>query len=1608
MRRLGVGGHGYWNWCGALVFGVLCVLASIGGAHAAEDDGDLRLTLRTAHFAEPLVATGPTTKDVDEALARAVSTYAQRKRPDDFSSLTEFLARHPRTGWTTALYANLGLSYLHYGYFSRARDAWQKAWATGKEADVAASKPLVDRALGELLSLEASLGNMAAVESLSKEAVERSVTGAATEKLQTAVDILRLSRTEPKHLFNCGPIALRALMLKSGVSESQAQFLLWYQASASGTNLAELGKLAQKGGFPYRLVFRQPGQPAPIPSVVHWKVGHFAAVLQSAHGRYQVADAVFPNRELWMTPDALDAEASGYFLVPSGQEASNSLRQVRQVSAGEAAGIWGKGPTTSTRPGGAGDQPKVGPTCGGMCRYAITRSAVSVNLGDTPVGYDPAIGPPVKVSLSYNQREDAQPVTFDYFNIGQKWTLSWLSFVTDDPSVPGASVSRSQGDGGAFFYSGYDSGTGRFAPQDDDGSVLTRVSGTPIRYERQRPDGSVEVYTHSDGATAYPRRIFLAQVIDPQGNAVTLGYDGQLRLLTLTDAVGRDTTFSYEKAGFPLLVTKITDPFGRSAKLTYDGLNRLKSITDTIGLTSSFTYDANSLVDSMTTPYGTTGFAFTAPGTSAPPRYVEVTDAMGFHERVEWLEPAPIPNSDDPDTVPVGMPVAPVNDYLDYRNSFYWDKEAYVAAGCTPSGGCDYDKALNIHYHHMPGASIKDTSIESIKKPLENRVWYSYPGQTGGSIFSGSYDGPIAIGRVLDDGTTQITRHTYDTANFFRMTETVDPVGRVTKYTYAPNGIDLLAVTQTTEGGGQTSIDQFTYNNRHRPLIYTDAAGETTRFAYNSVGQLTSITNALQQKTSFVYGTDFNLSSIVNANNATASSYIYDSYARVRTYTDSEGWTVTFDYDDADRITSITYPDGTARKYAYDRLDLVEYEDREARIWRYTYDANRRLTQVENPAGATLAYGYDRMNRLTSLTDANSNVTTWAYDVQGRLTSKEYADTSTVGYVYEDTISRLKTVTDALGQIKEFGYTLDNRVAAKEYSSTVNPTPNVSFLYDPYFPRLASRTDGVGTTHYEYAEPFTPGALSLSGECLVPTGETDCSVEITYSYDELSRLASRTIDGAGPETLEYDVIGRLIGHTSDLGEFALTYLGQTEQITNRDLLTGSTDLETNWSYLNNTGDRRLAQIENIGLSSSDYSTFQFTTTRENYITAVTETSDAATVYPVPAAQSASFNDLNQLTNLSGQTLTYDDNGNLLSDGQRDYEWDAENRLVEITYPGQPGKKTEFTYDGADRRVAIVATPPGGGSSTTKSYVWCGQNLCQARDDSNTVTRAYYAEGELSPGSPANQYFYGVDQIGSVRRVFASTGTEPTYAYDPYGVPLQGTAALSDFGYAAMFDNTNSGLGLTLYRAYDRTTGRWLSRDPIGEASDATANLYSYVGASPVAHVDPLGLYMSSADMAKSSTQRTQDAGGGGGGGGGGNPAAIAAALGLAGLMPESGGSGGGDKVPPGICTPGDPQGDGPDGDKDPSTPTGRSGNPMDVTRGTNQPGAYEGRDYSGHAFDQMQGRGIPPSAVENAIQQGAKAPGNTPGSTTHYDAVNNVTAVTNSSGRVITVRPGPP
>jgi hypothetical protein len=92
-----------------------------------------------------------------------------------------------------------------------------------------------------------------------------------------------------------------------------------------------------------------------------------------------------------------------------------------------------------------------------------------------------------------------------------------------------------------------------------------------------------------------------------------------------------------------------------------------------------------------------------------------------------------------------------------------------------------------------------------------------------------------------------------------------------------------------------------------------------------------------------------------------------------------------------------------------------------------------------------------------------------------------------------------------------------------------------------------------------------------------------------------------------------------------------------------------------------------------------------------------------------------------------------------------------------------------------------------------------------------------------------------------------------------------------------------------------------------------------------------------------------------------------------------------------------------------SAPVGSSRVPIEIQRGTNKPARIGDTPYTGHAIDRLQGRGIPPSAVADTIQNGETSPGDDPGTTAHYSQTNNLTVYTNNvTGNVITVHKGRP
>lgn len=1423
-------------------------------------------------FEEPLVPAGLTHRDEDAALDKAISLYTKTGTaaagfPDSVRPFIDFLERHPKTAWRTAIELNLGLGYYRSGYFTLAFAALDNAWQAGRHITEGRAKPVVDRAAGELARMHSRVGNATAVEKILADIKDRHVSGPATELVAGAYESLWRFRNDPGTSYLCGPMAIKNLLISLKADPQKVLAIDQARSGPAGFSLAQVSELATASGLNSVLIYRPPGTPIPVPSVVNWKINHFAAIVGEVDGRYHIQDPTFSSGDFWVSKDVIDTEASGYFLVPSDASSTTpSSTEWRVATAEEANRVHGKGITDNNDP--TATKPKDRKTCPerngrGMCVANAHTMLVSLNLSDVPVGYEPQKGPSALIRLTYNQREAFQPATFGFFNVGPKWNLNLLSWVQDDPVSAGRNVVRYESGGGAVDYRigyAFNTTTGAFTPELQGGAVLVRVpaSGPVKAYEYRQRDGSTWVYGQSDGATTGTRRIFLSRMIDPSGNALVLQYDSRFRLTSMTDATGRSTRFDYGMRSAPLSVTRITDPFGRFASLRYTDQGYLSSITDVIGITSSFAYAGGGAITSMTTPYGTTKFTF-GQNTTENSRYLTITDPMGFTERVEFRHQAP--GISDRDAVPGGMPGV-VHGYLDWRNTFYWDKHAYATA---PT---DYTKARITHWLHgryPEGRLTTSPVVESTKAPLESRVWYAYPPQQAPDpIYQGSTASPIAIGSIAG-GTSRLKLSTLDA--FGTPISTTDAIGRLTTMSYDASGIDLLSVGKRIDGVIQ-KIAEFTYNAQHRPLTSRDAAGRVTQYAYNSAGQLTTQTDQLGRTQTYIYDSLGRLTQIINANGKMHRSVSYDAFDRIATSTDSEGYVLAHEYDALDRITKVAYPDATTTRYTYSKLDLVAVTDRLGRTTKYGYDSNRRITSVTDPLGLTTRYTYHETDVLKSITDPRGNVTRWDIDVQSRPIVKTFADGKRETYSYDEGSRRFGT-TNAAGRAAYFLYKADDRLASVTYVTSGQSQVDRFLHWDPSLPRL-TQVDSIqygydyAHTKFSYHPVGSAGALQLAAEDNQTGDSTGPRVDrVTYGYDSMGRLSSRSAPG-GSETFEYDNLDRISTHGTLLGAFTNAYLGQTRQLTSQ----GTGRFGTQWEYKSNLEDRRLSRI------SGSTTAFAYQTSTENRIDGIHESGtllgtrnwsfqyDADDRLVRGQLQSIrvsdnkifpyGYDDSDNLVSIAGAhnsvnqpfnaAYRYDDAGNLIEDSSRTFGWDAESRLIFIGYKGS-GNFTRLLYDGLGRRTGIKEFR--GSVERYYHYVWCGNTICSSYDGLGD-TRRYYEEGEFRSISDG-KYYYGKDHLGSIRSV-VDVSVEPdqpdSFNYDPYGNTLTSRDDPSphdkaDFRYAGMLFHGPSGLYLTKYRAYDSGTGRWLSRDPIGETGGE--NLYAYVQGNPVNTIDREGL-----------------------------------------------------------------------------------------------------------------------------------------------------------------------
>jgi len=211
-----------------------------------------------------------------------------------------------------------------------------------------------------------------------------------------------------------------------------------------------------------------------------------------------------------------------------------------------------------------------------------------------------------------------------------------------------------------------------------------------------------------------------------------------------------------------------------------------------------------------------------------------------------------------------------------------------------------------------------------------------------------------------------------------------------------------------------------------------------------------------------------------------------------------------------------------------------------------------------------------------------------------------------------------------------------------------------------------------------------------------------------------------------------------------------------------------------------------------------------------------------------------YDNANRLVSVDRQDYTWDDNGNLLSDGQYTYDYDEANRLSVVH--GSP-TTIFYSYNGAGDRVSRRVF--NGVTNVITDYTNdIASGLTQVLADNDYTY--LYGNGRIAQYSAASMEYFLTDALGSVRQLVDRDG-QVTLAksYEPFGENLE-NAGESESAFAYTGEAVESMTGYMYLRAryMDPAVGRFTQMDH----SRLEANLYLYAKANPINRTDPTGLF----------------------------------------------------------------------------------------------------------------------------------------------------------------------
>lgn len=765
--------------------------------------------------------------------------------------------------------------------------------------------------------------------------------------------------------------------------------------------------------------------------------------------------------------------------------------------------------------------------------------------------------------------------------------------------------------------------------------------------------------------------------------------------------------------------------------------------------------------------------------------------------------------------------ISTVKDPLGNTWSYTYNGDGYLSKVTRPDGST---RSFNYKVRDKNTVYEKQVRLESIydgknQRVLLNEFQQDYESWTGKVVKQTQADGGVlTINYVhVDGGTTGVLVTKPDGSKRRIVFDSVSHYPKTDTLAYGTS----LAQTVTYErgAGGQIGarIDalgrrtEYSYDGAGRITQVKAMAGTSqaraTTLAYNSDGDLASITDPLGHKTIFGY-TSRCLTSVTNALGKVTKATCNAAGQRL-TLTDALGHATTYAWTGED-LAQISDALGRKVKFRYDVLGrVIAAEDAQGNVSRLEYDGLSRVTKSVDPLGNTVQTGFDANGNVSAVLLPHGNGVTYTYDARDRRITRTDALSQVEKWTY-DTMDRVKTYTDRRNRVTSYAYDTLGRLTTTTFPGSGG---TLTSAYDAGN-RLTSLVDSIsGTLGWTY-DNFD-AVTQANG----PQGT------IYYTYDAAGRRTNMQAASQTQVQYNYDNADRLLGITQ--GTEAVTFAYD-----NANRLTTTTlpnQVQTVYAYndANQVTGLAWGKSGQTALGSLGYG-------YDSSGQLVAQTGTHAPQSLPAASTNNTFDDNNRQTKANNVALSYDSNGNLISDGSRTYVWDDRDRLIQI----KSGSTViaSFGYDALGRRIAKTE----GGA--TINYLYDGMDAVQETQGTtvNPILTGAGIDQRYARNEASGRTYFLTDLLGSTRLLTDASGaTVQRYDYDTYGTTTQTSAGITNPYQYTGRERDQNGLYYYRERYYQSGWGRFISEDPIQLA--AGSNSYAYVAGNPVSFVDPLGL-----------------------------------------------------------------------------------------------------------------------------------------------------------------------